>query len=162
VHTRSRLAAIPLLGFAAVWDAFLAVWYARALSGGGGPGAMALWFPLIHVAIGGAITYSGLGMLLNRTELVFDAGEFRCATRPLPNTLPLEVRIPVSELESFRSRSIVTGKGASVWCRIDALTRDGRSLPLPITLPSSEHADFVVAKLITELEAARGPHTYRG
>jgi len=81
VSSPSRWAAIPLLGFAAVWDGILAVWYSigfgALFSGGGGEAALMLLFPLVHLGAGIFITHKGLVTLFNKRTIHVNASEFR-------------------------------------------------------------------------------------
>ena len=71
-----------LIPFCLVWDGFLLVWYGMALTTDAP--AMALWFPLVHVAVGVFLTYFTLACLINRTRLSIERGELVITHGPLP------------------------------------------------------------------------------
>ena len=57
---------IGLAFFCVLWDGFLAVWYVAAIASG--EIAMIL-FPILHLAVGAAITYVVVASFLNRTRI---------------------------------------------------------------------------------------------
>jgi len=73
---------LGMLGFGAVWSAFLVFWYA-SVSAGHAPWIFFV-FPLLHVAVGIGILYGALAGLINRTTLTVSDGRLAIAHAPLP------------------------------------------------------------------------------
>lgn len=102
--------AVPLLGFATLWDAFLVGWYAMLGNMPGPVGAVFTLFPLIHVAVGVGITYTALAKIFNRTKIRVDAkritvkhGPFKWIGNMEVHTTAIE-QLYVHEVEpTFRS-----------------------------------------------------------
>lgn len=159
--TPSRLKAIPLLGFALVWDSFLVFWYAAAIagvsSGGGANGGawMMLLFPLIHVGAGVFITWTALRGLLNRTVLVLDQGTFTRRSGPIADFRT--VTRPMASLAGFTT--IPTG-GKTQGLDVAVNTKDGQQVALRLDLPPV-HAQFVAEQLQRRFEESRTPLGYR-
>ncbi len=78
-----RPQALFMMFFAVIWCGFLVVWYSIALQSPS-PGGIALWFPLLHVAVGVGLGYWSLAMLLNRTRIALGGGRLRVTHGPLP------------------------------------------------------------------------------
>lgn len=80
-------AGLFLIPFCIAWNAFLIGWYSIAFSGHGPPGAMKfimLIFPIAHVAVGLALIYGCLVLLLNRTTVRITFGELSISHGPIP------------------------------------------------------------------------------
>ena len=75
--------AIPLLGFATIWDAFLVGWYGMVSSMSGPMEWLFLLFPLIHVGVGIGITYTAFAKLINRTDIEVDPKRVTVKNGPL-------------------------------------------------------------------------------
>ncbi len=75
---------LPLVGFALCWDAFLVLWYTMALQAPGPISAIAVLFPLIHVAVGLGVTYYSAAMLINRTKIEADDEKITIWHGPIP------------------------------------------------------------------------------
>lgn len=81
-----------LVFFCIAWDSFLVFWYWMALVGPPGnappPGAPGNWlvivFPVLHVAVGVALTYSTVAGLFNRTVVSVADGRLRVTHGPVP------------------------------------------------------------------------------
>lgn len=159
-----RAAAVPLLAFAGVWNAFLVFWYAMALGpAAGGPGGIMLWFPLLHVGAGLFITYQGLVRLLNSTRVRLDDARFSVRQGPIPGRNALESAGNVLRFETGVRTSNLGRRGDATqsWV-VKMLTRDGRQVDLPITLANADHAAHVAHRLNAALDANRAPVGYRG
>jgi hypothetical protein len=76
------LTVLFLVPFCVVWDGFLVFWYTMAVKGGA-PLIFKL-FPLVHVAVGVAITYYTLASLINKTRISIERGEVVITHSPLP------------------------------------------------------------------------------
>ena len=162
----NRLMAVPLLGFAAIWNAFLIVWYSIAFASHGGPFNLMVWFPILHVGAGLYITYQGLVKLFNRTRIELGPSTFKITQSPIPgrkvreltgNLLRFEPAVKIASTINTRNRYNSTPQ----W-QIKLLTDDGRSIELPLDLPKSDHAGYVANRLNHALEENRAPTTYRG
>jgi hypothetical protein len=79
-----------LLLFCLFWDGFLVVWYGAGVyalthDSGGSPFVwMMLVFPVLHVAVGAALTYLVACTFINKTVIRAGAGEFTVRHGPLP------------------------------------------------------------------------------
>lgn len=151
-----RWPALPILGFAAVWDGFLVFWYVAAFHLGGGPAGLALWFPLLHVAAGIAITYGGLVKLFNRVEVTMDAEQFTVSHRPIPRPGGLR-RSTLGILEvrpSPERRQGSTSEGGGADERgLELLFSDGRCQTLQLGLSSARQADYLAFRLNAALHS---------
>jgi uncharacterized protein YbaR (Trm112 family) len=74
--------------FCLFWDGFLVFWYAMAL--GTGNVIMAV-FPVIHVAVGVALTYTTVAGFVNQTTVTLDRSRLRVKHHPLPFGKPVDV-----------------------------------------------------------------------
>jgi hypothetical protein len=152
----SRAAAIPVLAFAAMWDAFLVFWYVVAVRGGGGPAGVAFWFPLLHVGAGAFITYQGAKTLLNAIVIRLDSDMVSIAVGPLPARGAMrESRRLVQSFADAERRSLGTRR-ARRWT-VQILTRDGRAIPMALELSEPDHARYLAARLNDALERTRSP-----
>jgi hypothetical protein len=75
-------AVLFLIVFCVFWDGFLVVWYTMAFAAKG-PLLMKL-FPMIHVAVGVAVTYSTVASLFNSTRIAIERGEIKVSHGPVP------------------------------------------------------------------------------
>lgn len=71
-----------LVFFCAFWDGFLIFWYAAAMKTNAP--AMAVFFPLIHVAVGVGLTYATVAGFLNTTWVSIDPMQVEVKHGPLP------------------------------------------------------------------------------
>lgn len=132
--------ALFLLCFAVAWDVFLVGWYATALSGGP-TDWVAVLFPVAHVAVGVAITYTALARLLNHTHITCTQGVLRVRHGPLP-WWP-QPTLPVRDLEQLYVERKVThhkNSGTTVRWNVLAVTRDHTGLPLVRGLDTLQQA----------------------
>lgn len=90
---------IGLIAFSVIWFGFLAFWYITA-AGGGAPLSF-FTFPLIHVAVGLGLGYSGIAGLFNSTEITVDDATLRITHGPLP--WPGNREMLVADLEQLYS-----------------------------------------------------------
>jgi hypothetical protein len=71
-----------MLGFVIFWDVFLYLWFNSPARGAG---SFTLeMFPLIHAVVGGALTYSTLAALVNRTWIRVERATLSVKHGPLP------------------------------------------------------------------------------
>ncbi len=164
--------ALPILGFAAIWDTFLVFWYAQASQLEGGAGLLTMIFPLLHVAIGIGVTYFGVANVINRTLIVADKETIKISHQPLPwrggRTVYAAAikQLYVHREETRRSRS---GQMSEVFS-VHALLADQASVPLVEGLKSRFQALFIEQELERQLgikaavvqgEYAPAPHELR-
>ena len=152
----SRWRALPVLGFAAVWDAFIVVFYASLLGHPGTP-LFALAFPLIHAAAGVYITWRGLVLLLNRSRFALDAQEVTLRHAPVPVR---GLRVPTPNVDGFDAIATTGKRGVMTW-GLRVLLRDGSARKVPLTITTHEHVSFVAARLNAALARVREPRGYR-
>jgi len=151
-----RLAALPLLVFAGIWDSFIVFFYVGLVRSARAPG-FALAFPLLHVAAGFFITWLALVKTLNRSRLTLDRTTFRLEHAPIPAR---GARLPSSEIERFEVTESRSSRGSSSWT-IRVLTRDGKATRLSLPIDQRDHIAFVAAKLNAALAESREPTAYR-
>jgi hypothetical protein len=129
---------VAMTGFAILWDAFLVNWYLNVA-----PGAdpMATYFPLIHVAVGLAITYYVIAGWCNRTHVLVGSGRLAVRHSPMPwfgNT-----EIAASNVKQLYTQERVrhSRRGPShTSYEVRAVTQDGRNTKLVGGLETSEQA----------------------
>ncbi len=141
-----------LLGFAVFWDGFLVVWYTIALSGalgGDDAAAMALLFPLLHVAAGVGITWLALATLLNTTKITLRSGELSVEHGPVPWKRPPTLK--AGDLEQLWVVEKRGNKGGRSY-QLHARTRQGVAHKLVSGLQDVNQARFLERRL----EAALG------
>lgn len=138
--------ALFLLFFAVAWDSFLVFWYGIVFTMPDVPWIMAV-FPLVHVAVGVAITYTAVAKLLNRTTVDCDGMALRVRHGPLP-WWP-QPTVPVAALEQlYVERKVKRGKnGTTVSWNLLAVTRDHSGLPLVTGLDDLDQALWLEQEL---------------
>lgn len=141
----NRGAGAAMLAFAIFWDGFLVFWYSMAF-GMRAPLIFVL-FPLIHVAVGVAITYAALANLLNTTTVTVAQGLFKIAHAPLPWFQPATFH--TWELQQLYTKQHVSrGKnGSTTTYSLDAVMQDGRTRTLVSNMESVEQGRFLEARL---------------
>jgi len=134
-----------MLAFAVFWDGFLIFWYSMVATMHA-PLLFAV-FPLIHVAIGVAITYSGLANLLNATTVTVGHGTFTIAHGPIPWRAPTPFH--TWELQQLYTKQHVShGKSSTTTTySLDAVMQDGRSTTLVSGLENDEQGRFLEERL---------------
>ena len=137
-----RIEAIAFLFFAIVWDGFLAVWYGAALSSNDPP-VMALFFPLIHVAVGVFITYTALTQLLNTTEIVIDGDELRVRHGPIPARGNLELSVDSLRQLFVRTRISRSRRGGTTTFFALCADVDGTAMDVVRGLRSEDEARYL-------------------
>lgn len=155
--------ALFLLAFAVAWDAFLVFWYGMALTGPDTPWLMVV-FPLAHVAVGVAITYTSLASLLNQTRLVCTKGVLKVRHGPLP-WYP-QPTLPVRDLEQlYVQREVKHSKnGTTVKWHLRAVTRAHTGQPVVKGLDTLQQALWLEQELEDMLDIRDRPVAgeYRG
>lgn len=154
-----RAAALPIAGFALVWDAFLVVWYATATRSSS---VIMLVFPLIHVWAGVQVTRDALRRLFNHATIRVDAERVVYREGPVPAgrvEMALEAIASV-EVESG-ARRVRFGASRTESFSLRVVARDGTGAALALELPSYEQASFVARRLERAIDEARRPKGYR-
>lgn len=132
---------VVMTGFAIFWDAFLINWYTQVVPRGD---RMAMYFPLVHVAVGIGITYYVVAGWCNRTHIVVGNGNVSVRHRPIPwfgNT-----KVDASNLRQLYAKEHVTRSrrgGESSSYEVRAVTHDGRNMKLVSGLETSEQALYI-------------------
>ncbi|MGH7330741.1 MAG: hypothetical protein ACREJX_20520, partial [Polyangiaceae bacterium] len=139
--------------FALVWDAFVVSWYGLAFTKGGPP--IMFVFPLVHVAVGVAVTYSALSRLLNSTTVTVDANELRCTTSPVRNPFRPDVVIPLDAIAELDVVEKKKGKGATTY---ELVVRDdgGRTRVLA-AFDVRREADYLAGAIKRQVVALVAP-----
>jgi hypothetical protein len=122
--------------FCTFWDGFLVLWYGMALASKHPP-AMTIFFPLMHVGAGVAITYSTLCGFVNRTRITVENGVLTIAHGPLPWRGNRAVAI--ENLRQLFCEQIVGSKGRRSY-RLNALLKTGEKAVLLSALPDPDSA----------------------
>lgn len=142
--------------FAVLWDAFLLFWYSVVLSNANVP-VMMLLIPLVHVAVGVAISYSALAGWLNRTHVLVSHEDLAIRHEPIPwlGGQALKSR----EIQQLYSKEVVSysRNGRSVSYQLHAITLDGRNIRLVSGLESSEQALYMEQQIEKYLRIADRP-----
>jgi len=142
---------LGMLLFAIFWDGFIVFWYRQALSRPS-PDNVMLWFPLLHVGAGLAITYSAITGLVNHTTVTVGGGAVDVKLGPLPWWGAKRVEAG-DIVQVFCEESISrTRSGASTSYHLNVITRDQRKVRLASNLGGKDVALF----LEQEIEKALG------
>ena len=151
--------ALPVLGFAAVWDAFLVGWYAMAANVPGGVGTLFFVFPLIHVGVGVGLTYFGLAKVFNRTKIWSDGHKIRVTHGPFKWRKPREVYVSAIRQLYVHQSDVKRRRQPSVGqlFAVHALLEGGGSLPLVEGLTSHFDALFIEQELERFLKLDTAP-----
>jgi hypothetical protein len=162
----SRLRALGLAAFAAVWLIFLAIWYTGALDRRS-PGGPVMWFPLLHVAAGVFVAWNALRGLVNSSLVTLDRTQFRLVDGPVPAFKNVsEATANIQRFEAGeRSRQMRGRNQPATMPAVLMVTRDGRSTALKLELSEPSAADWLAARwnaALTRLQAPAVPKTYRG
>jgi hypothetical protein len=138
--------------FCIFWDGFLVVWYTNVPDD-----AIAILFPLLHVAVGVSLTYATIAGFLNRT--IIEAGTTHLAIRHTPLPWRGNREIPVSELEQLFCEEHVTRNknGSTTSYSLNAVLQSGRKLGLVKGLPGADQALFIEHALEKHLGIANRP-----
>jgi predicted RNA-binding Zn-ribbon protein involved in translation (DUF1610 family) len=148
-HIRFRwfsLRHIPMAIFCLFWDGFLIFWYSMVTSMGA-PLVFAL-FPILHLMVGIAITYSTLAGFVNRTNIDLSRTELSVWFEPL--LWFGEKTLKVGEIKQiYCKEKIVHGKNGTVTHRysLNVLTSALRQVELLRDLDSPDLAMFLEQQL---------------
>jgi hypothetical protein len=132
---------LMLLFFCVAWDGFLVFWYSIAFTQKA-PWIMVV-FPVVHVAVGIAMTYGVLCGFFNRTVIEVEGGRFTIQHGPLP--WPGNRTIDTADLKQLYCRQRVrnTRNGTSETYELHAQLADGKQLKLISGLDEAEQALFL-------------------
>ncbi len=136
---------VVMLVFCVFWDGFLVFWYTVALTKAG-PLIMIL-FPVLHVAVGGFLTYFTLAGFLNRTKITVNTGQLRIKHYPLP--WPGNKVIQRQELEQlFCEETMHSSKNSTSYTySLQAVTVGGGRMKLISGMDKPEDALFLEQKI---------------
>ncbi len=153
----NRLAAVPMLFFCLVWDTFMAVWYAIAISSR--VGVMAV-FGVLHLGAGIFLTHKAIVTLLNTRRLAIGRGMVSWRSGPVPDRG--NVSLPLERVVGFSPR-VTQGKTTtfSVAMNLD----DGSFRELDVSASDAASAEYAAATFDEALAAAKhgaGEGPYRG
>jgi hypothetical protein len=136
---------IFLAVFCLCWDSFLVFWYTMAVK----PGApfMLKVFPILHVVVGVALTYTALAGFLNRT--VIEATSEFLSVRHGPVPWPGKRTLPVEALDQLycQEDSSSTSDGVRYSYRVNALMKGAKKVPLVTRLADRDQALFIEQEL---------------
>ncbi len=121
---------IFLLFFCIFWDGFLIFWYTMRPNTGSGMDLIFFLFPLIHVAVGVALTYYTLAGFVNRTKIRVDDNQLSIRHEPLPwrGTKSLAIR-EIKQL--YCERKIThTKNGTSITYPLNAMLKSAENQQL--------------------------------
>jgi DNA-directed RNA polymerase subunit RPC12/RpoP len=127
--------------FCLFWDGFLLFWYGSGFLSGAP--VIFLLFPLIHVAVGAALTYSTLAGFVNTSYIDLTRESIRIQHAPLP--YPGSKILPAADLRQLYTQQISrrTKNGVSISYTLSAVTRDGQKVDLLKDLDSPEASLFI-------------------
>lgn len=152
-----RLRALPMLGFALMWNTFMAVWYGIALSQG-------VWlmavFGLLHLAVGIGVGYGALLGLFNTRRFVIANGDVSFRSGPIPARGNVEVR--VDAVDGFAVHTKATSKSTSFCVAMNLA--DGRMHELDVGAddrPAAEYAAACFQEALRNAKRMKGDGPYR-
>jgi len=155
----NRLAALPMLGFCAMWDTFMAVWYGIAISGGIWPMAL---FGLLHLGAGVVLTHTALVAFFNTRRLVLEGRTLTWKSGPIPTFG--NVTLPVDAVDGFAPQIKEGRKSTSYVVAMNLSSGTTRELDVDAAdFAGAEYAAASFAKALLEakrIEGDQGP--YRG
>jgi hypothetical protein len=140
--------------FCVAWDSFLVFWYTMAFRHGQ---LIMVIFPLAHVAVGVGLTYTTIAGFFNKTKVKVSGRELTVRSGPIPWLGNRSLN--VNELADFAvespssgsySRFVSTNRSLPTF-KVNAISTDGRSLPLVGRVPSNDQALFLVQSLKNQL-----------
>jgi len=137
---------IPLALFAIVWDGFLVFWYSvgiKELQSGDQMAWVMLLFPVLHLAVGVAITYGVITTLVNSTTI--DVNDRELAIKHGPLWFPGNKTLPALDIQQLYCKQKIsrTKNGTSVRYEVHAVTNDGKDHKLLGGLNQQNHALYV-------------------
>lgn len=148
--------------FCIAWDSFLVGWYMIAFGEEGPPGPMRfimVCFPIVHVAVGVALTYSTIAGFVNRTIVRISQGTLTVEHGPLPWTG--NVSVAAADVDQVYCTEKAGRRGerssaASTYI-VNAVLKDGRSVKLVSVSLERKQALYIEQKLEEKLGIADQP-----
>lgn len=142
---------VVLVLFCLFWDGFLFHWYSRGI--GSGAPLIFLLFPLIHVAVGVALTYTTIAGFVNKTDIALTGG--RLSVRHYPLWWPGAKTIAATSIAQLycEEREHRTRRGnTTLTYSVHAILHGGSRIPIITDMEQPNHAAFIEQ----ELERALG------
>jgi hypothetical protein len=90
-YRTKRRSGLAVLAFSLVWSEPLVSWYTRVISEGAPTSE--LLFPIVHVAGGVFLFYTGIALLINSTVVSIDSSHLRVRHGPIPWPGNLDVKV---------------------------------------------------------------------
>lgn len=134
------------LFFAIVWNSFMVVWIAGAISQGG---LTMLLFSIAHIALGVWVAYKALTALLNRTVIEIDRGRLTVRHGPIPAAGNRDVAL--DDLRQLFTTEIADSEGAPT-CDLHAMVSNGPAITLVKELTDVRQALFIERAIEDHLE----------
>ena len=142
---------LMMLLFTVFWCGFLVFWYSQVLRSPSAP-SMALWFPLIHVAVGVGMAYGTVAGFVNHTRITVGGGAVDVRIGPVP--WPGAKRVEAHEITQVFGEEVRTNtrSGTSFSYRVNVITPQNQKLRLVSGLAGSDLALYIEQ----EIEKALG------
>jgi hypothetical protein len=135
---------LRLVFFCVAWDSFLIFWYFVAFNVRfGGPfNWIMVVFPIGHVAVGVALTYSVIASLLNSTTVLVDGDRLSIRHGPVPwsgnRSLDIADIIQLYCDDNYATSNRTTDSSLTWRYNLNAMLVDGRKLKLLSGLPKDQ------------------------
>lgn len=126
--------------FAMFWDGFLFIWYSKVGESGE---AMAIYFPLMHVAVGIGLTYYVVAGWFNRTHIFVSHGKIAVHHRPILWWGNKELESSNLKQLYVKEKISQSRNSTSVTYEVHAITHNGRNIKLVTGLETSEQALYI-------------------
>lgn len=159
--------ALIFLTAAFCWNACVYLWVKLLFSSDSSIlGPLRYLFPTLHVAVGVYLVWGCLCLLFNRTVMTVGKGKVAMSQGPLPWEKPFEEAI--SNIRCFVDTQFRVNRLPDRWFRpnmawtVTLLTKDHRSLSLPIHLGERDHARYIALRLNRAVDEMRAPNTRPG
>jgi len=160
----SRIYALPVVLFTALWLRFLWRWYllvtlAAGASARGVLGLCGLPFLLAGVSLIG----TSLRLVLGRTHLELDALRLQVADVSAFGTRAISIALPSATIAAFAAESASRfddDRELDSW-HVCALLHEGEAVTLPLPVRTMREAELVSRRLQSALSAVRAPTGYR-
>lgn len=153
-HRWSRGPELFFLGFFVLfWDGFLVLWYGALLTNKAHASLGSVLAPVLHVAVGVALTWFVLAKLVNRTQISVKEGIFRCRSGPIRIPTHRQQVLDLGSLKNF-SAALSVGRsrqreGQAKW-EVLAEKKEGGEVVVLRAL-SAEEARFLSERLDRQL-----------
>jgi hypothetical protein len=139
-----------MLAFCIGWDAFLVFWYMNAAMTGS---LLMSIFPIAHVAVGIALSYTTLAGLLNRTTIAVRQGQLSIRHGPLPWLGNID--ISAQDIKQLfceqKLRATKSAESPQIAYTVSAVLASGEKKVLLRGLPEADQALFIEQEIETRL-----------